>query len=60
VHNGQLVEELTRDDFEVSTTASGATSSTSVIREEPLDFVLLFDTSLSMPLVEYIGSFGDT
>lgn len=59
MHNGQPVEELTKDDFEVTDNGERREIVHFGHREEPLDLVLLFDTSLSMqPVVERIAQTG--
>jgi VWFA-related protein len=58
-HNGQPVEELPREDFEVFDNGERREIVHFGYREEPLDLVLLFDTSLSMqPVVERIAQTG--
>jgi VWFA-related protein len=59
LHNGQPVEQLTRDDFDVMDNGERREVVYFGYREEPLDLVLLFDTSLSMqPVIERISETG--
>src|SRR5262245_2232364 len=59
MHNGQPVEELTQNDFEVTDNGEPREIVQFGYREEPLDLVLLFDTSLSMrPVVERVAQTG--
>jgi VWFA-related protein len=59
MHNGQPVEGLARADFEVTDNGAAREILHFRYREEPLDLVLLFDTSLSMqPVVERIAQTG--
>jgi VWFA-related protein len=59
MQNGQPVEQLTSADFEVTDNGDAREILYFRHREEPLDLVLLFDTSLSMkPAVERIAQTG--
>jgi VWFA-related protein len=59
MHNGHPLEALTREDFEITDNGERREIVHFGYREEPLDLVLLFDTSLSMkPAVERIAQTG--